>query len=183
MARMTKDPMRPGSGTPTNKRRDNETRKGTNKFRSAGTTWKLLLLWWLLVAAVTVRAQRFDIDVFTISSGGAHHRGVYSLSATIGQPDAGALSAADIRFDGGFWSVVAAIQTTNAPRLSVKRSAMNTIIISWAAASTGFELQQNPDLNPANWTAVGTPPLTVGEEKQVMVPMPLGRRFYRLRKP
>jgi hypothetical protein len=67
--------------------------------------------------------------------------------------------------------------------LSVRLTETNTVLISWPAPSSGFELQQNADLGTTNWMAVGTAPATVGSEKQVIVPRPAGTQFYRLRKP
>jgi hypothetical protein len=67
--------------------------------------------------------------------------------------------------------------------LSVRLTETNSMLISWPAPATGFELQQNVGLGTDNWTAVGTAPATVGSEKQVIVPSPAGARFYRLRKP
>ena len=67
--------------------------------------------------------------------------------------------------------------------LSVRLTETNTVLISWPAPATGFELQQNGDLGTDNWMAVGTAPAIVGSEKQVIVPNPAGAQFYRLRKP
>ena len=48
----------------------------------------------------------YAIDWFTIDGGGAmsSSNGEYSLSGTIGQPDAGALSGAPHTLNGGFWA-------------------------------------------------------------------------------
>jgi hypothetical protein len=67
--------------------------------------------------------------------------------------------------------------------LSVRLTETNTVLISWPAPSTSFELQQNADLGTTNWMAAGTAPTTVGSEKHVILPSPLGTQFYRLRKP
>ncbi len=67
--------------------------------------------------------------------------------------------------------------------LSVRLTEANSVLISWPAPATGFELQQNDDLDPDAWMAVGTVPATVGSEKQVLVPSPAGTRFFRLRRP
>jgi hypothetical protein len=42
------------------------------------------------------------------------------LTGTIGQPDAGRLNSSDFTIDGGFWSIVAAIQEPGVPLLSVE---------------------------------------------------------------
>jgi hypothetical protein len=57
------------------------------------------------------------------------------------------------------------------------------MFISWPFPSTGFLLQQNTDLNPANWT---TPSETVTDNRTtrfINVSPALGSRYYRLFKP
>lgn len=83
----------------------------------------------------------------------------------------------------GVFNTSQVIQFIFRSMLSVRLTETNTVLISWPAPSTGFELQQNDDPGTDNWMAVGTAPATVGSEKQVIVPSPAGTRFYRLRKP
>jgi len=83
----------------------------------------------------------------------------------------------------GAFGVPQVIQFTFRSILSVRLTATNTVLISWPAPSTGFELQQNAELGTDNWVAVGTVPSTVGSEKQVILRSPEGTWFYRLRKP
>ena len=57
------------------------------------------------MAAATILAQTYSIDWHTIDSGGGTSTGGgYSLSGTIGQPDAGTLAGGGYTLDGGFWS-------------------------------------------------------------------------------
>ena len=65
-----------------------------------------------MAAAVTVaRAQDYGVDWSTIAGGGGTSTaGVYTVTGTIGQADAGRLNSSDFTIDGGFWSIVAAIQ-------------------------------------------------------------------------
>ena len=115
--------------------------------------------------------------------GGTSTGGVYQVSGTIGQPDAGpTMSGGNYSVDGGFWSIIAAVQTPGAPLLSFTRSNSN-VIVFWPLPSTGFVLQENPVINSTNWTDVGTSPTTNGPNLQVVVTSPLGNRFYRLRHP
>jgi uncharacterized delta-60 repeat protein len=68
------------------------------------------------------------------------------------------------------------------PSLNIARSNA-FVIVSWPSPSTGFELQQNTNLNPVNWT---TPSETVtdnGTTRSITVSPALGNRFYRLFKP
>ena len=64
-----------------------------------------------------------------------------------------------------------------------KPAPTNTALVSWPSPSTGFALQQNTNLNTANWT---TAPQTVtdnGTNRFIVVNPPVGNRFYRLVKP
>ena len=144
----------------------------------AGVT--VLVLWMIAVAA---SAQSYSVDWYSIDGGGGTSTGgVYSVTGTIGQPDAGHMSGGNYSLDGGFWGIIAAVQTTNAPFLSVSRTPANTVLVYWAYPSIGFNLQQNPVLGSANWTSVTNAPAQVGQQWQVIVQPPSGNRFYRLLK-
>ncbi|HWN96366.1 MAG TPA: hypothetical protein VNT99_15150, partial [Methylomirabilota bacterium] len=53
----------------------------------------------------SARAQSYSIDWFTIDGGGGTSTGgVYSVSGTIGQPDAGTMSGGNYSLAGGFWA-------------------------------------------------------------------------------
>jgi len=133
-----------------------------------------------------VHAQNYAIDWFTIGGGGGTSTGgVYLVAGTIGQPDAGAMTGGSYTLQGGFWGVVAAVQTTNAPFLSIEHTTTNSVIISWPAPTTGWQLQENADLTMTSWVNVATVPQEVGGRKQVVAPLPTAPacRFYRLHKP
>jgi len=144
----------------------------------------------LLAAAVTVaRAQSYGVDWSTFAGGGGTSTaGVYTVTGSIGQADAGRLNSADFAIAGGFWSIVAAIQEPGAPLLSVRFTQTNTVVVSWPMTWPGFGLLENLDLHSTNWVEVTTPPVVVvtsqtTAEKYVVVPTPTGKRFYRLKKP
>src|SRR5437867_12588337 len=107
----------------------------------------------LSITAAAAQAQSYTIDWFTIDGGGGISTGgVFSVSGTIGQPDAGHMSGGNFTLDGGFWGLIAAVQTPGAPALRVVRTTTNTVLIAWPAPSTGFSLQQNPNFNnSATW--------------------------------
>jgi len=70
---------------------------------------------------------------------------------------------------------------TPVPQLHVRLTETNTLLISWVSADP-FLLQENPDLNPTNWTTVTNTPTLKQQESQVVIPLPFfGNRFYRLR--
>jgi len=128
---------------------------------------------------------QFSIDWFTIDGGGGTSTGgVYSVSGTVGQPDASAqpMTGGNFSLIGGFWALFA-VQTPDAPLLTIRLTPTNTAIVSWPSPSTGFLLQQNADLNTANWV---TDPQSVtdnGTNRFIIVNPPAGNRFYRLFKP
>jgi hypothetical protein len=67
------------------------------------------------------------------------------------------------------------------PRLDIQLTSANTVVISWPAPSTGFNLQQNSSFNPTTWADVTTTPAVVNGRNQVLVSAPIGTRFYRLK--
>ena len=136
----------------------------------------------LALMALAVRGQNYTVDWHTIDGGGGTSTGgVYSVSGTIGQPDAGRLSGGDYSVEGGFWGIIAVVQIPGAPLLSVSLTATNTVLVSWPYPSTGFSLQQNGVLGTTNWVGVATnAPLQVGQQWQLTVQPQSGDRFYRL---
>ncbi len=134
-----------------------------------------------LAALVPATAQNYSIDWFSIDGGGGTSTGsVYSVSGTIGQPDAGIMSGGNFTLVGGFWSIISAIQSPGAPLLRIVLTSSNSVIVAWPAPSPNFILEQNSDLSTSNW--LGTPaPTVVGNENQLLVNPPFGNRFYRLK--
>jgi hypothetical protein len=107
-------------------------------------------------------AQPFGVTWFTLDDGGGTSTGgVFSVSGTIGQPDAGTMSGGSFTVVGGFWSV-ASVQAI-APRLFIQRS-NDVVVIWWEPATAVFVLQSSASLSPAAWTNApsgGTNPTTV----------------------
>ena len=131
----------------------------------------------LLLALCDVHAQ-YAIDWHTLAGGGGtSNGGNYTLSGTIGQPDAGTLSGGGYTLQGGFWpGIVLPSSTGEAPTLFIQLSG-NNVTISWSPASPGFVLEETDNLTSPSWsTGPGgnpTPPIA-----------PIsGTRFYRLTKP
>jgi hypothetical protein len=146
----------------------------------------LLLCFIILHSSFCLRAsaQSYSIDWYKVAGGGGTSTGgTYQVSGTIGQPDAsGAMTGGNYSVTGGFWGIIAAVQTPGAPLLSVWRTATNTLVVSWPSPSTGFALYQNTNLNTTNWVS---PPETVnddGTNRFIVVNPPTGNRFYRLQK-
>jgi hypothetical protein len=138
----------------------------------------------LLTFASGSHAQSYDISWYTIDGGGGTSTGgVYSVSGTIGQPDAGHLSGGNYTIDGGFWGMFAVVQIPGAPVLTIKPNAASAIL-SWPVTGQTFALQENPDLNQTNtWSAVGIPVTTTNGTNYVTVPAAVGNKFFRLKYP
>jgi hypothetical protein len=142
-------------------------------------------LFCLLFCAFSLRAwgQSYSIDWSTVDGGGGTSTGgVYAVSGTIGQPDAGAMSGGSFTLQGGFWGVVAAVQTPGAPWLSIARTTTNTVAVTWPSPSTGWTLQQNTNsVVSQNWSNVTATIQDDGTTKTLILNPPAGSRFYRLK--
>lgn len=143
----------------------------------------LLCMTSLLVGSlVLAHAQNYGISWYKIAGGGGSSTGgVYSVTGTIGQPDAGHLVGGNYAIDGGYWGIIAAVQTAGAPLLTVTLASPN-VLVSWPAPSTGFILQQNFDPGTTNWTTVGQSIQTTNGSNFVTVPSSVGNKFFRLKK-
>src|ERR1035438_4580529 len=83
----------------------------------------------LAMVAIVAQAQNYTVDWFTMDGGGGTSTGgVYSVSGTIGQPDAGRLSGGSYTLDGGFWGIIGAVQMPGAPRLSVSLTDRKSVV-------------------------------------------------------
>jgi hypothetical protein len=138
----------------------------------------------MLLVCPCAKAQSYSIDWYKVAGGGGTSTSaVYSVSGTIGQPDAGKMSGGIYTLDGGFWGIIGVVQIPGAPLLKIFPTSTNTVIVSWPAPSTGFSLQQNADLSTANWVAPAEMVNSDGTTKFIIVSPPTGKRFYRLKSP
>src|SRR5262245_14178256 len=135
----------------------------------------------------TCSAQDFTLEASAISGGGGQSSSSdFELSATIGQVDAGSMSGGDFALDGGFWSIIAAVDTQGAPTLTISASG-NQVTISWPeSGSAGFALEVANALAipPAatTWTPVNATPQTNNGIESVQLFLAEGPQFYRLHK-
>jgi hypothetical protein len=129
---------------------------------------------------LAAHAQNYSIDWHKIAGGGGTSTGgVYSLSGTIGQHDAGGpISNGTYSVVGGFWALPTAVQVTGAPTLTILPATPGNATISWTPPTPGFTLQSTDGLSPTNW--VNAPS---GTNNPATVPATLTARFYRLFKP
>ena len=86
---------------------------------------------------------------------------------------------------GGFWSLIAAIQTPGAPHLTVTRSNA-AVIVSWPAPVGEWLLHTTTNLitSGSAWKEI-PPPYQTNELTNISFaePSPVGNKFYRLHKP
>jgi len=154
---------------------------------TTGRTRRTILAFCCLFSALCLvaKGQNYTMDWFTIDGGGGTSTGgVYSVTGTVGQPDAGIMSGGNYTLHGGFWGIVAAVQTPGAPLLSVFRTPTNTVAITWPSPSTDWTLQRNTDsITSGNWSNVTGGILDDGTTKTLLVNPPAGKQFFRLRQP
>ena len=177
----------------------------TARHRSKSTDMKIIpassvtirVDWWLnplrlsvaavsLLLALTAAAQ-YAIPWHSIDGGGAtapSTGGVYALSGTIGQVDAGRVARRNdhYRLESGFWGI--AVQQAGFPSLSVTQQSTNAVL-SWITPETGFIVQFTTNLTPSTvWTDLGPATSTNGTTNAVAVPFDDAERaFFRLRRP
>src|SRR5437870_2462332 len=111
------------------------------------TKFLFTLCFILLHSPIVLHAQSYSIDWYKIAGGGGTSTGgVYSVSGTIGQHDAGGpMTGGNFSLTGGFWALYA-VQTVGAPTLSIKLTTTNTAQVYWTSPSTGFTLQVNTNV-------------------------------------
>ena len=144
---------------------------------------KIILSLLVTLIACAARAQ-YSIDWYKVSGGGGTSTGgVYAVTGTIGQPDAGAaMTGGSFSLTGGFWGLIATVQTPGSPTLAITHSG-NSVILSWPYPSTGYALQQNNNLGTTNWTASGLSVTNNGSINTVTITAPTGKLFFRLASP
>lgn len=124
--------------------------------------------------------NRYSIAKHVVAGGGGTSTGVvYSVSGTIGQPEASETMASD-RYSaaGGFWAFPTAVQVSGAPSLSIVPASPGNVTISWTPNTPGFVLQETAVLAPSDWTNSPS-----GSANPITLPTTFTARFYRLSKP
>ena len=133
-----------------------------------------------LFMAASINAQLYSIDWHKVAGGGGTSTGgVYSVSGTIGQPDAGGpLTNGPYSVTGGFWVLPMAVQSLGTPTLTIAQASPGQAAISWMPNTPGFVLQETMSLSATNW--INSPS---GTNNPIIVPVTLPVKFYRLFKP
>jgi hypothetical protein len=131
----------------------------------------------------SVLAQSYSIDWYKIAGGGGTSTGLtYTVSGTIGQPDAsGAMTGGNYSLTGGFWALISVVQTAGAPTLYISHAG-NTVTVYWQNVS-GWSLHQNSSLStPLSWS-LNSGWTTTNGTNYLNVANPTGNLFYRLQNP
>ena len=139
---------------------------------------------WMLLFCLCASAQDYTNKWFTVNGGGqTSTNGMYTITGTVGQPDAGVMRRGEYTVNGGFWGMIAVVQTPGAPLLTIRGAGSSSALVCWPYPSEGYGLQQCTNLITATWVADASVRVQVGNEWQVTVSPPAGRRYYRLQKP
>jgi len=135
----------------------------------------------LLGIAWMAHAQSYSIDWYKIAGGGGTSTGgVYSVSGTIGQHDAGGpLTGGSYSLTGGFWSLISVVQTAGLPNLTITHAG-NSVIVSWPDTGS-YTLQQNSNLAGGSWTSSVYTITTTNGTSSITIPSPVGNLFFRLK--
>ena len=118
----------------------------------------------------------------TSSGGPVTGSNYFSISGTIGQPDASAnnaLSGGNFSLTGGFWSLYA-VQTTGFPTLYIRSVVPNSAVVFWQNVGS-YTLQTNSNLASTNWVDYGGSVALLNGTNNVTFASAVGNLFFRLR--
>ncbi len=147
-------------------------------FFSFEIKWSLLSC--LLVLLCPYAYAQYSVGWWDVSGGGGvSSGGSFSVSGTVGQPDAGEMSGGNYTIVGGFGSVYPASVPVS-PILGIELTTTNTIMIYWPSGSAGFSLQESPSLVAPNWRAASGTVQDNGAVQYLIERASTGPRFYRL---
>ena len=144
---------------------------------------KIILLFTLLLPAAGF-AQSYSIDWYKVAGGGGTSTGgTYTVSGTIGQPDAsGAMTGGNYSVTGGFWSLINVVQTPGLPNLIIVPNGPNSVKVLWPDPGiTTFTLQQNGNLATPGWVTSGFSMTNGFGTNFVTITPPVGNLFFRLK--
>jgi hypothetical protein len=137
----------------------------------------------LLAPSARAQSTNYNISWYTIAGGGGTSSGGnFTVSGTVGQHATATMSGGNYSLTGGFWSIIAAIQTPGAPQLVVTLAGKQATI-SWLAPATGFVLEESPNLTSGSWSGYSTTLTTNEGVISATVPAGTGYQFFRLRNP
>jgi hypothetical protein len=149
-----------------------------------GTASALGICCLAFLLAQSAQSQTYNIAWYKIAGGGGTSSNApYSISGTIGQPDAGvSMSGGGFTVTGGFWSIISVVQTAGLPNLSISRSGAS-VLVSWPDTGN-YTLQQTSSLAvPPGWATTGYTISTSNGTNSITITSPVGKLFFRLKNP
>ncbi len=91
---------------------------------------KFIGFWILTLPFCVIAWAQYSPDWSTVNGGGGTSAGgVYSVTGTIGQPNAGVMRGGNFTLQAGFWGIIAAVQTLGAPPLSNVHTTTNAVAV------------------------------------------------------
>ncbi len=129
-------------------------------------------------------AQSYSIDWYKVAGGGGTSTGgVYSVSGTIGQHDAGGpMTGGGYSLTGGFWALISVVQTPGLPNLTIRFVGPKSVVVSWPNTGT-YTLLKNSSVGGGGWTPSGYTITTANGTNSITVTPPTGNLFFRLSNP
>ncbi len=129
----------------------------------------------LCAALCGTALAQYSIDWCTVDGGGGSSSGgSYSVTGTVGQPDAGAMLHAPYAVAGGFWSVLGVRPWQ---RIWVEGS---DVIVAWPVTAGTCQLQATDSLSGPHWSDVTASPSVVDGEYRVTMPLSDFQQYFRL---
>ena len=124
-------------------------------------------------------------STLSLTGGGGSSSGEdYKITGTIGQMDGTSVMAGeDIELTGRVTTMLGTLPTSDGTTLTIAVTPQNMIVISWPSDGTDFVLEQSSDLGSPTWATIGATPEDDGWTKTVTMPVTMGNKFFRLRKP
>jgi hypothetical protein len=140
------------------------------------------LLLGTLAFPLALRPQNYSVGWYKVSGGGGDSsNGQYTVTGTIGQPDAGgAMTGGSFSDTGGFWALISAVQTAGLPSLAITFVGPRSVVVSWPNTGS-YTLQQNPSLAAGSWTTNSAAITTANGTNSVTLTSPTGTLFFRLK--
>jgi hypothetical protein len=139
----------------------------------------------ILIAVDSLSQETFTIGWHSVGGGGLSSGTLFTVQGTVGQPTTGKMQAERYSLMGGFWSLVAAIQTPDAPMLLITHT-NDTVAIFWTGNSFEWVLESttNSTAAPEAWNPVPKNLCqTNANQVSLTIKRPAGSEYYRLRKP
>jgi hypothetical protein len=150
----------------------------------ASGLWRLFFF--ILPSAFCLSAwgQSYSIDWYKVAGGGGASTGAtYQVTGTIGQPDAsGAMSGEQYSVTGGFWSLIAVVQTAGLPSLCIAHSG-NSVIVWWPNTASCTVQTNNNLAAVSGWNAYGGAVNTLSGTNSISISPATGILFFRLKAP